>query len=210
MTEPRDIIARGRTLTGRKLLQAIEGASTEIVGGRGIIVNSVAGKAVVSLKGRPIIPKVRSDIIIALITGSDEIAANRWRYTWAEAEMDPVAPSPPDDFNWSILAGGRSSSELGEAFNRYELRHNAFFALGHVLLTSLPGDVTVLPVNSGELVELTEYTSTPDVPADKDDEPEVFKAVWFDRPNGANVMCTPLSILEPPPTIGGQALAVLS
>ena len=190
MTEPRDIIARGRTLTGRKLLQAIEGASTQVVGGRGVIVTSVAGKAVVSLKGRPIIPKVRSGIIIALITGSDEIAANRWRYTWAEAEMDPVAPSQPTDFNWSILAGGRSSSELGEAFNRYELRHNAFFALGHVLLTSLPGDVTVLPVNGGELVELTEYTST------GDSNDDVFQAVWFERTNGVDVTCPKP---DPPP-----------
>ena len=205
MTEPRDIIARGKTLTGRKLLQAIEGASTQVVGGRGVIVTSVAGKAVVSLKGRPIIPKVRSGIIIALITGSDEIAANRWRYTWAEAEMDPVAPSPPTDFTWSILAGGRSSSTLGEAFNRYELRHTDLVALGGVTIASLPADLMVLPVPVDELVELTEYTSTADAAGD------VFRAVWFDRPNGVEVTCA-LPPKDPPKGAAspGPRLAVIS
>ena len=99
---------------------------------------------------------------------------------------------------------------MGEAFNRYELRHTEFVALGGVTLADLPSDLIVLPIPDNDLIELAVYTSTPDVPADKDDEPEVFKAVWFDRPNGANVMCTPLSILEPPPIIDDQTLAALS
>ena len=123
--------------------------------------------------------------------------------------MDPVAPSPPGDFDWSILAGGRSSSTLGEAFNRYELRHTDLVALGGVTLASLPADLTVLPVPDDDLVELTEYTSTGDVPDDKDDVPEVFRAVWFDRPNGVEVTCPkpeplkgasqilPIAVLDP-------------
>ena len=99
--------------------------------------------------------------------------------------MDPVAPSPPGDVDWSILAGGRSSSALGEAFNRYELRHTGLVALGGVTLADLPADLTVLPVPDDDLVELTEYTSTADAAG------VTFTAVWFDRPNGVAVTCPP-------------------
>ncbi len=55
MTDVRNIIARGKTLTGRKLRQAIESATGTVVGGRGIKVVTVNRQSVVSLKGHPII-----------------------------------------------------------------------------------------------------------------------------------------------------------
>lgn len=55
MSDVRQIIARGKTLTGRKLRQAIESATGKIVGGRGIKVVTLGRQSVVSLKGRPII-----------------------------------------------------------------------------------------------------------------------------------------------------------
>ena len=55
MTDVRNIIARGRTLTGRKLREAIESATGTVKGGRGIKVVTIGRQSVVSLLGHPII-----------------------------------------------------------------------------------------------------------------------------------------------------------
>ena len=55
MTDVRNIIARGKTLTGRKLREAIESATGTVKGGRGIKVVTIGRQSVVSLLGHQII-----------------------------------------------------------------------------------------------------------------------------------------------------------
>lgn len=196
-----DILRPGVPFTGKALLDAIVDVAGPPTAGRGIRVTSLGpGKHTVHYTKRRVVgPRIVR--FLAVITGNAELSANRWTYEWTEAEMNPEPPSPPTDFDWSPLAGGRTSSTLGEAFNRYELRHTDLVALGGVTLASLPSDVTVLAVPDDALVELTEYTSTGDIPDppsgdpdDPPDVPEMFRAVWFDRPNGVEVTCP-----APPP-----------
>lgn len=174
-----NLIKRGSTLTGSKLLEAIKAATGKVVGGRGIRVNTINRDTVVSLKGHPILGG-GGLIFFAVITSSIPIGdTNRWLYIWAEAIVDEVGSS------WEPLAGGRT----GEAFNTAEHLNTPNRAFGGVDLDALPGDVEVLPVQDGQAVPMAEVT---DIDGDI--------KYWFHMMNGAQPSC-PLSPeqLPPPP-----------
>ncbi len=71
MTNIRNIIARGQTLTGRQLRDAIESAAGAITGGRGISVSTIEGQSVVSLKGHPIIGGGGAGVTLGLVEFGD-------------------------------------------------------------------------------------------------------------------------------------------
>ena len=207
MTEPRDIIARGRTLTGRKLLQAIEGASTQVVGGRGIIVTSVAGKAVVNLKGRPIIPSVKAPTFPALLNPDItpvppdpvEFATNRWDYPWIEAALEPLP-----DGDWLELSEGRRWDDPGriEARNTTERGNNATIVQHGIELDQTFGNpgftLTIEPLPQDTLVWIHEVK-------------DVLGAntYWFTAYNQLKPTCGAglEAVLPPPPTIDVGAVA---
>ena len=180
MTGVRNIIARGRKLTGRKLRQAIESATVKVTGGRGIRVQQLGGNTVVSLTGNPIIGGGGGLIFFAVITSSLPIGdTNRWLYNWAEAIVDINGSS------WEALAGGRT----GIGLNTAEHLNTMSMAFGGVDLDALPGDVEVLPVQDGQAVPMAKVT---DINGDI--------KYWFHMMNGAQPSC-PLSPeqLPPPP-----------
>lgn len=110
MPDLRDLIAPGRELTGRILLNALELAGKAPIGGRGVIVSARGSSdAVVNRTGNRIIVKRRR--VEAILVGSvnqrqDSNGFNvEYKYDWEEAE---VASSGL----FQIKPGGKSSTDL--------------------------------------------------------------------------------------------------
>ncbi len=104
MTTPRQIISRGKTLTGRKLRQAIEAAAGNVVGGRGILVSSINGQSVVSLKGHPIIGGGGAGVTLGLVEfGSQDFNAT---YIVGPLQGD-IQQLPADQQLFEVVPQGR-------------------------------------------------------------------------------------------------------
>ena len=185
-----NLIKRGGTLTGSKLLEAIKAATGKVVGGRGIRVNTINRDTVVSLRGHPIIGGGGGLIFFTVITNSVPLGGtNRWVYNWAEAIVDTIGSS------WEPLPGGRT----GSARNTAEHLNTPSMAFGGVDLDALPGDVEVLPVQDGQAVPMAKVT---DIDGDI--------KYWFHMMNGAQVACPAIPPdavpLPPPPVLAASGL----
>ena len=186
------LIARGKTLSGRKLRDALHAATGKVVGGRGIIVRTINGHSVVSIKGHT--PRaVKSKTFDALLLEAIDFGQpNRWVYEWAEATLTQLG-------EWLVLEGGRTSIDnpnVQFARNRMELTNTEDVVSGGVILADLPGAVTVLSAVAGNTEVIKQVVEMTEVKTDG------LNGYWFTFANGVQPNCPGLSQqLPPPPTV---------
>ena len=196
MSDPKidNLIARGRTLTGRKLRDAIKAASGEVIGGRGILVSRVNGQTIVSLAGHPIIPKGGVETFPCRLLDFPapvEFAPNRWAYQWQEATLGNGVPG-----TWFVLSGGRNSTQLGPAYNMAEVQNTEDRAFMGTFLPDLPGTLDVLPITDANIGSFTKQP----VFMRQFTQPDGSIRFWFEATNGGQPTCT-AQIAPPPPVI---------
>ena len=187
------LIARGKTLTGRKLRDALHAATGKVVGGRGIIVRTINGHSVVSIKGHTPRGSTKSKTFPALLLEAIDFGQpNRWVYEWAEATLTTLG-------EWMVLEGGRTSvgnANFQFALNRMELTNTDAIVSGGVILADLPGDVTVLSAVAGNTEDIEQVVEMTEIKTDG------LNGYWFTFANGVQPNCPGLSQqLPPPPTV---------
>ena len=187
------LIARGKTLTGRKLRDALHAATGKVVGGRGIIVRTINGHSVVSIKGHTPRGSTKSKTFPALLLEAIDFGQpNRWVYEWAEARLTTLG-------GWLELEGGRTSvNNVNFQFerNRMELTNTEFIVSGGVVVDLLPGSVTVLSAVAGNTEAMKQVVEMSEIKTDG------LNGYWFTFANGVQPGC-PLAPeqLPPPPTV---------
>jgi len=201
MSDVRHIIARGKTLTGRKLRQAIESATGTLIGGRGIRISTVNGHTTVSITGHT--PRARSglDGFLVSLTSHVLIDDNRWSYQWAQIVFDA------ESTDFVFVPDGRTSTVSGPALNFAEWDNNEFRAFHGVNISSFSDTLEVLPITTGQM-----FTSTPIImyrmgqinslaivpPKKKGDPPLPIDGLyWFYAMNGAQVQCPAAAVAAP-------------
>ena len=192
MTNIDYLIARGKTLTGRKLRDALHAATGKVVGGRGIIVRTINGHSVVSITGHTPRGSKSKTFPALLLEATDFGQQNRWAYEWAEATLTQLG-------GWLELEGGRSSVDnenIQFALNRMELTNTEAIVSGGVILANLPGDVEVLSAVAGNNLAIKQVVEMTEVKTGGLD------GYWFTFANGVQPNCPGLSQqLPPPPTV---------
>ena len=93
MSDARHIIAPGKTMTGRKLREAILSATGAIVGGRGIVVSTINGQSVVSITGHT--PRPRGGAIAGFVRGSSQEFNPTYNIESADKVSMPVTQGFP-------------------------------------------------------------------------------------------------------------------
>jgi len=83
----------------------------------------------------------------AVITGASEISANRWAYSWIEAEWGGS--------QWLPVVGGVTSDVWGLAYNGIENNNSGSGVQGSgVNVDNFPGTFAIVPISAGASVEL--------------------------------------------------------
>ena len=176
-------LRRGKAFTGRELLSALRLAAKppHVVGGLagGLNLSGTGAESSMQNTRRHPIPK-RVVIFPGLALVSTSIAINRWKYTWAEADLDANG-----EYTIQKL-GGRASGDaengaFGEAKNRAEQLNTASVAAHGVDLTPPPGgSVAVLAIPNNTPILLFRAKRT-----------DGFFAYSFSEVNAINFTCAP-------------------
>ena len=197
------LIARGKTLTGRKLRDALHAATGNIVGGRGIRVSTINGQSVVSITGHtPRVAGRQATVFYAELVIDplpDPLTDTVWDYPWIEVY-------PTVGISFQHLEDGRRWDDKNPprrpARNLHEMRNADQFILGGVDLSLFPGGLNsrlypatgnIEQINAPlQIVEMTELQAS---------ESDIL-LYWFTFANGVQPVCDePLAEQLPPPPI---------
>lgn len=117
--KPSDIIRKGQTFTGRKLVEAIQAGGLPF-GGRRIMVKGSGSQATVSVSGHQIIPKISTFWVILNAFNVLAGQTNQWEYTWTQAKLDPatgryVPETTPPVITWQTTGESKARNTFEQA-----------------------------------------------------------------------------------------------
>jgi len=147
---PEQIIRRGETFTGRKLLEAFDAVNRKAIGGRGVEITTGGGAdggAYISETGRK--PQRRVSYPVQL-AGNVVMTPNVWAYAWSEVVRNT---------EWEIRAKGRTNLNRGMAMNLAEYGNTGEgIEMNGIDVDELPDGFFIAPLPAGRVLLLTEVT----------------------------------------------------